>query len=969
MWSLGDFEAFGRSLAESPQFRFMAVVAGLLFTPREFYFWHNQPGKGPGNQMFTCVSPAIEDAGTNRVRVALRLQPGHEMFEEFFVTTKGSLAGFPRFLGLPHAQVEMSLHSDGATYDIVYPPGGGTLAWLRKAVTWPFTARSAAREVKEAHEILQQRYAELDEARIKLARQAMQLNTAYSIAQAVHQGLDVERTLKAVAVALVEQAGFAGAKVAIETDTEGRPLSRHAQHGDVGSGTEPIHAPVVVRARQIGEVQLWLTAGADRTERGELLEVVVPTIHMAIDDAVAFTSVVDYRDNLERKVIERTTELEHARDKLQATVLRLNEAQKVRDRIFANINHEIRTPLALVSVAVDALRERPATATDPEIGRRLHDIEASAAQLLGLVDDLLLLAAAEESDLRLHRVEADVAGILRRQASAWRPVAEANGSALSFVGPERLEAEVDPEGLGRMVTNLLSNAVKFTPKGGRIEVSLTEPDEAHVRVEVKDTGIGLDPTSKEHLFERFMPGRPAVHPGFRTSGVGLAIVKELAIAHGGRVFHADNPGGGSCFSFVLPRRGEATPGDVAGLRQTKLAAAFAPVPVPVSPVLGIVEPEVAADATVLCAEDDARLLEGIVGILGRTYRTIPAKDGVSALALAKEHRPDLLVTDIAMPNMDGIELAKRFRELPGNRLAPVIVLTAYGDVGTRLKSFEAGAVDYVAKPFVPAELVARVRAQLELRRLALKLHDAETMTSVGVLAAGLAHEIRNPANVVVNAIGPLRRLLPNGSVAAGTPAGEILAAVERNAAQMANLARELLGLRSGKQITLVETPVVEIIDHAIQGMIPRPPGVELVRRVEYDGKVLCAQPLVVQVLTNLLTNAVHAVGDAGEIAIHAFCREGVLVIDVADSGPGVPVELRDKIFDPFFTTKPPGVGTGLGLTMARAYVERHGGNLSLVTQSRGARFRVELPLEQPRTAGWVPTPSSPQSQRKRTEVS
>src|SRR5439155_12120534 len=141
----------------------------------------------------------------------------------------------------------------------------------------------------------------------------------------------------------------------------------------------------------------------------------------------------------------------------------------------------------------------------------------------------------------------------------------------------------------------------------------------------------------------------------------------------------------------------------------------------------VLEAEGSARATILVAEDDPMLAEAIGTLLQKEYRVILAGDGLTALRMAQQHLPDILVSDVGMPGMDGLELTRRFRELPGNRLAPVVLLTAFANLSDRLQGFGAGAIDYIVKPFEPAELMARIHSQLELRTLALRLSQSEKL--------------------------------------------------------------------------------------------------------------------------------------------------------------------------------------------------------------------------------------------------
>jgi two-component system sensor histidine kinase HydH len=252
----------------------------------------------------------------------------------------------------------------------------------------------------------------------------------------------------------------------------------------------------------------------------------------------------------------------------------------------------------------------------------------------------------------------------------------------------------------------------------------------------------------------------------------------------------------------------------------------------------------------------------------------------------------------------------------------------------------------VTKPFEPRELVARVDAQFRSRELAVRVQRAEQLSSLGILTAGLAHELRNPANGIVNAVAPLTELLPAELTRPETPVGQLLAVMAGCSEQIAFLSRQLLGFRRGSaDIDRRPTKVADLVNRAVSLAQSALAGVELRNRVELTCEVWCAAPLLVQALTNLVENAGHAAGAGGWVEIRAAQDAGRITIEVADSGRGVPVELRERVFEPFFTTKAPGSGTGLGLSVARAIVHRHQGLLEI--RERGGRpaFVIELPIE------------------------
>jgi len=648
----------------------------------------------------------------------------------------------------------------------------------------------------------------------------------------------------------------------------------------------------------------------------------------------------DYRLNLEKKVEERT-------DELNRTVGQLKEAQAARDKLFANINHEIRTPLSLISLAVADVRRRR-TDLDEKSVQQFDGVEASTRQLLRLIDGLLVLAAGQEDRLRLRIAVFDLAARAKSSVAIWSNVAATRGLSVSYDGPETLAVHADEGAIDRIVANLLANALKFTPSGGSVAVELTELD-GNIQLAVRDTGVGIDEEFRKRVFGRFEQGHAAVHAGSHGSGVGLSIVRELARAHGGDARVESPPSGGSRFVITFPAK--PAPSSLAPVSSSPEPAGSVPPQAPGD--FGIVEAneqktEVfeptsgVALATILIAEDNPLLRAQVADLLRADYRVLAAPDGISALDLARKHLPDMLVSDIGMPGMDGIELTKRFKELNGNRLSPVLLLTAMGAVRKRLEGLDAGAVDYITKPFEPEELRARIRNQLLLRSLALRLHETEKTVSLGVLSTGLAHELRNPANGIANAVGPLRRLLGD-AIKIELPAGQLFKVVEQCTEQLATLSRQLLSLRGG-ELEMVDAKVSNLVERAENLASAALKHCNFQKKIDYSGPLSCSPSTILQVLGNLLENAAHAAGPNGWVRLSCMRDGDRVVFEIADSGKGVPQEIRQKIFEPFFTTKPPGVGTGLGLATAREVVLRHSGTIDVRDGNPGAVFRIELPL-------------------------
>jgi signal transduction histidine kinase len=927
-WSEDDLIEIGARMVLSPWMLPINLVARLLLTPKAFYFWVNRPDQGAGNLMFTCIRPSCRETGPNELAIELKLAEGYPPCREFFVLTIGGFIAIPQVVGLKRAQVTMEALSDGARYHIKYPRGGGAIPQIVKWLARPFRANAAARQLMDMNATLESRYQELDDARQRLAAQAIQLETANAIGKRVHEAIEFEKVTAAIVESLVAVGGFARAELRATPTVDGATVERMSAQGQACEGDAPIEIALERGGAKLGRLAVWPRSGDDRKERSALLDSVAATITMALDNAFAYDALADYQVNLERKVEERTREL--------------RQAIEERDRIFANINHEIRTPLTLVLMAAQGIAQREKQGLHDDSRREIEGIGESARKVLRLVDEMLLLAAGQTRKLALNRATCDLSALLSQTLVMWDSAATSRGIKLSSSLPPHLYLSLDEIYFERVIGNLLSNAVKFTPPGGSIHVELAEKD-GEARMEVRDTGIGIDEGLRKRLFGRFEQGRPPVN-GQGGSGIGLSLVRELVEAHDGQAGVESPREGGSIFWVTLP-----------GARRTAYGSNGVVSPLQLSPVdfglqpqrvqpHAVYEAKVPARALILLAEDDPNLAAAMANVLADEYKVLVARNGIDALKLAEVERPDMLVSDVAMPGMDGLELSRRFQQIAGNRLSPVLLVSARASLADRLAGFDAGAIDYILKPFDPRELRARVHSQLTVRGLALKLTESEKLAALGTMAAGLAHEMRNPANAIVNALGPLREQLPPAVNEPTTGTGQLLSVLTDASKQIAMLSRQLLGFKRPGALEAEAINLPDLYQRASGIMLPLLRGVTVREKLDYRGPVWCAPPMMTQVFTNLLENGVHAAGAKGWIEVSSRQEGDVCVIEVTDSGPGVPAALRERIFEPFFTTKPVGQGTGLGLTTSREIARRHGGDLTVRPAPHGTLFRLEIPI-------------------------
>ncbi|HXX62665.1 MAG TPA: ATP-binding protein, partial [Bacteroidota bacterium] len=722
-----ELERLGYEAVKTPMFHATSVLVRQFTSVPEFYAWFATPPGGPGVQWFACIINTTKIVGRDRVIMTLELPPGYRYCREFFLITKGSLTAGPRVLGLGPSAVTMHPTQNGASYDIRCPKGGGSLAWIRKAIRWPLAVRRAARELDATNKTLLIRYAELEELQSKSQRQAIQLKAAYDIGRLMHSELDIDSTLQAIVQSLADVAHFAGASISLDTAVEDETVKR-----SIRAGVEFSPLPAITRAleshgKKTGEVTVWLARGAALPDAEELLEYVVPVIAMEVDDALSFKIVNDYRDSLQQKVNERTAELQRINDSLKL-------AQAGRDRLFANISHEFRTPLTLILGPARQLMDR---LSDEKHRDQVNLIERSGRKLARLVDELLDIAKIESGQMKLKASAMDLGALVRETALPFNAAAERKRASFTVsLEDGAIQAYVDKDKFDKILSNLLSNAFKFTAEGGAVTVrvgrDIASSDAAGIdvaRIRVSDTGIGVPRDQLEKIFDRFYQvegGHTREHEG---AGIGLALAKELAELHRWKLEVESEEGKGSTFTIVVPlgkghlRSEEVCEEMVAQVEEKDQyyeESGDDVQKVGDTAAVGRAESHRPALPMLLIIEDNVDVRSYVRTILEKSYGTIEARDGEEGLELAVEQIPDLIILDIMMPKLDGFEVCKRLKSDLRTSHIPVVMLTAKAAIEDKIIGLETGADAYLTKPFEPNELEATLRNLIAQRK---RIHE------------------------------------------------------------------------------------------------------------------------------------------------------------------------------------------------------------------------------------------------------
>lgn len=427
----------------------------------------------------------------------------------------------------------------------------------------------------------------------------------------------------------------------------------------------------------------------------------------------------DYRAFLELVAGQLAAALASARayEAERARAEALAALDRAKTDFFTNVSHELRTPLTLLlGPAEDALGEPLEDAQR----RRVELIARNGRRLLKLVNTLLDFSRLESGRVSARFEPVDLPHYTAELASMFESAVKRAGLTLELDCPPLGEpVHVDREMWAKIVLNLLSNALKFTFEGS-ITVRLDAQD-GRARLTVRDTGIGIDEADQARLFERFHRVADARSRSHEGSGIGLALVAELAELHGGRASVASRPGEGSTFTVELQLGTDHLPPDRIGSPRTGASAREHAEGFLDEAMRWLGDADAVTSAAdgprVLVVDDNADMRGYIASLLADRYAVETAPDGEAALAQARANPPDLVLTDVMMPRLDGYGLLAALQEDPATTAVPVIMVSARaGEEGT-IEGLEAGADDYLVKPFSARELLARVHATLELDRV------------------------------------------------------------------------------------------------------------------------------------------------------------------------------------------------------------------------------------------------------------
>ena len=420
------------------------------------------------------------------------------------------------------------------------------------------------------------------------------------------------------------------------------------------------------------------------------------------------------------------------RDRIRLAASLKFEKQRVRDieeqnqsklRFFFNVSHEIRTPLTVIISLADSLIKEISCTGDTR--NKLTGIYRNCSQLRSLISELLDFRKQEQGHTHIHARHADMSALLRNTATLFTEYTLGKDITLQIDVPDQLPMWFDPKQMQKVVSNLVSNAIKHTPQGGMVTIA-AQTDDTKAVITVSDNGSGIAKEDLPHLFSRFYQARNIETVADIGTGIGLNLTKGIVDMHHGTIEVTSEQGQGTKFSVTLPTKRDAfaaeetTDEPLPNDNTKELLAANDSATTSHTSVENDTSntPEGHDERPIiLIVEDNDDIRQLLSTLFAPLYRTRTAVDGAEALEMIGDEMPDIILTDVMMPNIDGLELCKTIKHDFTTCHIPVVLLTARTAVEKKLEGLKTGADDYITKPFNNDVLVSRCNNLINMRRL------------------------------------------------------------------------------------------------------------------------------------------------------------------------------------------------------------------------------------------------------------
>jgi two-component system, sensor histidine kinase ChiS len=414
---------------------------------------------------------------------------------------------------------------------------------------------------------------------------------------------------------------------------------------------------------------------------------------------------------LEMLVERRTDDLRSEKIKTEEQTEQLRILSQEKNRFFANISHEFRTSLTLITGQIETLLDSEA---DRNKKRKLISVNSNAEQLLVLINQLLDLSKLEAGKMEFTPENQNIVSFLKNRLFSFESLAETKNISLNFTSARaKIPVSFEADKLEKVFFNLFMNAFKFTESGGRIDVSVETPKHDIVKIRVKNSGIGISKDRLPYIFDRFYQADPSNTRKYEGTGIGLALAYELTTLHGGTIGVESEKGVGTEFIIRLPHQEEPVSDSFDAVLHEQVHGKA------VSPASALPDFELLIsehDELILIVEDNDDVRSFIREQLENDYKILEAVNGREGITVSQITIPDLIITDLMMPEMDGFEFSEKIRSDEKTSHIPIIMLTAKAGLDPKIEGLEAGIDAWLTKPFHVKELQTRVKTLIQQRK-------------------------------------------------------------------------------------------------------------------------------------------------------------------------------------------------------------------------------------------------------------
>jgi signal transduction histidine kinase len=1010
------FYQIGLQTSQTKSFGFFRLMANLSGSPLAIYRIYE---KLISKHLFRFVSVRIVEKWENRAVLEYTFDGPLEQYANFIETARGILSATPELVGFGRADVRCAIDQGRVYYTVTYPRRAGLFRRMwRYLFVRSSVLPETYQELENAHNELLMKMNELESAHEALKKNAARVEALNELKAMLVPNIEVNALIESFSRHMAGRFDIGRILVILSQKDESKASSVCYCKGffnrdeeryytldyvsDIEgvasflrSGKEGRHrmGPGRVERLMAGDVVYrhvfeghacilayplewsgdplgYVLFGAgdgsrisDEEER--FFGGVCDIFAVYLVNAMTYSRLEQLNVSLNRQVEDKTRELKSLNEALTRELEEKERFEKLRKDFITYVGHELNTPLQCILPPLEIILMRAGELKDEGLIDDLRTMKANAQRLKTLVHRLLDYVRLEADGFMAEPYHVDVESLLSESARDFILLAKGREVKFEYDALDRpCFVHGNAELLRAAVGNIAENAIKYSLPGTLVKMAAGF-DGRELSVSVSDEGPGISDGDMPSIFQPFLRGKGAggVSMGW---GIGLPMARTVIQKMGGRIDVQSEKGRGSCFTIRLPAVGEEAIGrrpepGLAVPREHEEEEALPhvprPVPVPLSEeklysLLGDLAP---GRYAILVVDDDQGYLEHLRSKLRPVFSVTTVRNGAQALKSLETAVPDLIVSDIMMRPIDGLSLCELVRGNPKLASIPIILVTAMEGTDSTIQGFLRGANDYLKKPFSMDELFVRIRLQLKLVEASRKMILGEKIASLGMLMAGIAHDIKNPLNAIMNSVHPLADSLDRiGRRAGASGDGKemedmrlLLSVIRSSTERILDVIQGIQKFVSAPDVESVEVKLEDVFDTSLKILDYKLRDRVRVEKTYGFGGTLRGSPgRLSQVFMNIIDNAVSSMPGGGRIVIKTSTDGENVIVSISDDGQGIPDEVRSRIFDPFFTTKEMGVGTGLGLSICREVVESHRGSIDVNSvPGMGTEFVITLPID------------------------